>query len=111
ARHVDSSRVRKGEGDAAPQADDSAPAQMAGDTAPTRQFTGADTAPTRHASTASKEYDTAPTKQPPMHEDVSTKTTTQADAIPKRASSLESAPIGLRKASITDSGGSKMRGA
>ena len=84
-RQADSSRVCKGDDHVV--TDDSAPTQMAGDT--------------------------TPTKLAPTHEDVSTRTTTQADAVPKRATSLDSAPIGLRKASITDSGGSRihMRGA
>ncbi|HEY5951451.1 MAG TPA: hypothetical protein VIV40_38420, partial [Kofleriaceae bacterium] len=60
--------------------------------------------------------DSAPTKQVDdkrvaASEDVSTKTTTQADAVPKRATSLESAPIGLRKASIPESGPSIRKGA
>jgi hypothetical protein len=55
--------------------------------------------------------DAAPADKPGA-DDVSARTTTE-DAVPKRATSLESAPIGLRKASISESGGAKshLRGA
>ncbi len=84
SRGIDSSRVRKGEADSAPLA--------SGDET---------TAPTR--------IEAKPTT---AGEDVSAKTMT-LDAVPKRATSIESAPIGLRKASISESGGAKahMRGA
>lgn len=44
-------------------------------------------------------------------EDVSSRTTmTVDDAVPRKARSIESAPIGLRKASIPESGGTMMKG-
>jgi len=98
----------------------SEPARRATDSRPVRKRESATTDVFAHHDSArvSKgdaeelaDEDTAPTKRPTATEEVSTKTTAQAEAVPKRATSLESAPIGLRKASITDSGGAKLRGA
>jgi two-component system, cell cycle response regulator len=55
--------------------------------------------------------DNAPiVKHTTANEELSAKTTAD-DGVPSKSQLIESAPIGLRKASITDSGGSKMRGA
>ena len=75
ARQLDSARVHKGESDAVP-----ATVDVDGKV--------------RTKPTAKRE-----------REDASARATAQAEAVPKRASSLESAPIGLRKASIAESGG------
>jgi two-component system cell cycle response regulator len=55
----------------------------------------------------------APASKPTAIVEETTAKTTAEDAVPRKATSLESAPIGLRKASISDSGGAKtpMRGA